>query len=126
VGIRPGAQPVVEIRGEVDIQSAAQLREELLRVVRRYGPQLALDLTGVTFLECAGVNVLLATRRRARLDGGWVRIIRASPRARRTISLLGLRETFALCAPASIRLIRHGKLLRRPSRPPDEHQAADR
>jgi anti-anti-sigma factor len=98
VGIRPGAQPVVEIRGEVDIQSAAQLREELLRVVRRYGPQLALDLTGVTFLDCAGVNVLLATRRRARLDGGWVRVIRASPRARRTISLLGLRETFALCA----------------------------
>jgi anti-anti-sigma factor len=77
------------------------LREELLRVVRQYGPQLALDLTGVTFLDCAGVNVLLATRRRARLDGGWVRVIRASPRARRTISLLGLRETFALCAPAS-------------------------
>jgi len=101
VGIRPGAQPVVEICGEVDIQSAPQLREELLGVMRRNGPQLALDLTGVTFLDCAGVNVLLATRRRARLEGGWVRVTRASPRARRTISLLGLQEMFALCASGS-------------------------
>ena len=98
VGIRPGAPPVVEICGEIDIQSAPRLRDELLRVVRRHGPQLALDLGSVTFLDCAGVNVLLATRRRARLEDGWVRVTRASPRARRTISLLGLQEVFALSA----------------------------
>lgn len=98
VGIRPGAPPVVEVCGEIDIQSAPQLRDELLRLVRRHGPQLALDLAGVTFLDCAGVNVLLATRRRARLEGGWVQVTRASSRARRTISLLGLQEVFALCA----------------------------
>lgn len=101
VGIHPGAPPVVEICGEIDIQSAPQLRDELLRVVRRHGPQLALDLAGVTFLDCAGVNVLLATRRRARLEDGWVRVTQASPRARRTISLLGLQEVFALSASVS-------------------------
>ena len=68
----------------------------MLRVVRRHGPQLALDLAGVTFLDCAGVNVLLATRRRARLEDGWIRVTQASPRARRTISLLGLQKAFAL------------------------------
>jgi len=96
VSIRRGAPPVVEIRGEIDIQSAPQLRDELLRVVRRQGPRLVLDLEGVTFLDCAGVNVLLATRRRARLEDGWVRVTQASPRARRTISLLGLQKAFAL------------------------------
>jgi anti-sigma B factor antagonist len=96
VGIHLGTPPVVEICGEIDIQSAPQLRDELLRVMRRHGPQLALDLAGATFLDCAGVNVFLATRRRARLEDGWVRIIRASPRARRTISLLGLQQAFAL------------------------------
>jgi anti-sigma B factor antagonist len=95
VDIRPGAPPVVEICGEIDIQSAPHLRDELLRLMRRNGPQLALDLRGVTFLDCAGVNVLLATRRRARLEDGWVRITQASPRARRTISLLGLQKAFA-------------------------------
>jgi len=57
------------------IQSAP----ELLRVIRRYGPRLALDLAGVWFMDCAGLNVLLATRRRARLEQGSVRVVRASP-----------------------------------------------
>ena len=96
VGIHLGTPPVVEICGEIDIHSAPRLRDELLWVVRRHGPQLALDLAGVTFLDCAGVNVLLATRRRARLEDGWIRVTQASPRARRTISLLGLQKAFAL------------------------------
>ncbi len=98
VGIRPGVPPVVEICGEIDIQSAAPLRDELLRVIRRHGPRLALDLQGVTFLDCAGVNVLLAARRRARLEDGWVRVTQASPRARRTILLLGLQDVFGFSA----------------------------
>jgi len=98
VSIRPGAPPVVTIRGELDVCSAPQLRDELLCVARRHRPRLSLDLRDVTFLDCAGVNVLLATRHRARLDGRWVRITRASSRTRRTLSLLGLREIFELDA----------------------------
>jgi len=91
-----GPSLVVEIRGEIDVFSAPGLRDELLRVIRRYGPQLALDLAGVTFIDCAGVNVLLATRRRAGLEDGSVDVIGASPRVRRVISLLGLEWAFGL------------------------------
>jgi anti-sigma B factor antagonist len=91
-----GLSPVVEIHGEIDIFSAPGLRDELLRVIRRHGPQLALDLAGVTFIDCAGVNVLLATRRRAGLEDGSVDVIGASPRVRRVISLLGLEWAFGL------------------------------
>ena len=96
VAVCSGSALVVEIRGEIDIQSAPELRDELLRVIRRYGPRLALDLAGVRFMDCAGLNVMLATRRRARLEEGSVRIVRASPQARRMISLLGLETEFAL------------------------------
>jgi len=71
VAVRCHSPLVVEARGEVDIQSAAGLRDELLRVIRRHGPQLALDLAGVTFMDCAGLNVLLATRRRCSAGGGF-------------------------------------------------------
>jgi len=91
-----GPSLVVEIRGEIDVFSAPGLRDELLRVIRRYGPQLALDLAGVTFIDCAGVNVLLATRRRAGLEDGSVDVIGVSPRVRRVISLLGLEWAFGL------------------------------
>ena len=96
VAVCSGSALVVEIRGEIDIQSAPELWDELLRVMRRYGPRLALDLAGVRFMDCAGLNVLLATRRRARLEEGSVRIVRASPQVLRMISLLGLEKEFAL------------------------------
>jgi len=91
-----GPSLVVAIRGEIDACSAPGLRDELLRVIRRYGPRLALDLTGVTFIDCAGVNVLLATRRRAWLEDGSVDVIDASRQVRRVISLLGLEWAFGL------------------------------
>jgi anti-sigma B factor antagonist len=65
VVVCPGTPPVVEMTGEIDILSAQELREELLRLIRRHGPRLALDLGGMTFMDCAGIGALAATRRRA-------------------------------------------------------------
>jgi anti-sigma B factor antagonist len=84
----------MSICGEIDIQSAPGLREELMRVIRRCGPRVTIDLGGVTFLDCAGLNVLLAVLRRARLQDGWVCLARVPPRVRRMISLLDLERAF--------------------------------
>lgn len=99
VAVHPGVPLVVVLCGEVDIESAPWLRDELLRMMRRHGPQIALDLDGVTFLDCAGINVLLATRRRALLAGGCVRVVCPSPRAWRIISLLGLQDVLTADYP---------------------------
>jgi anti-sigma B factor antagonist len=93
LSVSPGPPLVVAICGEV---SAPELREKLLQVIRRRGPQVTIDLAAVTFLDCAGINVLLATRRRAQLEDGWVRLVRAPPQVRRTISLLNLERAFGL------------------------------
>jgi stage II sporulation protein AA (anti-sigma F factor antagonist) len=92
IAIRPGTPVVAEISGEIDIASASWLREALLLAIRRHGPAICVDLQGVTFLDCSGVNVLLATRRRACLEGGWMRVIRPSARARCVITLLSLQD----------------------------------
>ena len=86
--IWPG--PVVTVSGEIDIQSGPQLRDQLLCAIRRHGARLALDLTGVTFIDCAGINALMAARRHAQLKGGWLRVIRASPRVERVLALTRL------------------------------------
>jgi anti-anti-sigma factor len=88
ISIWPG--PVVTVSGEIDIQSGPQLRDQLLCAMRLHGARLALDLTGVTFMDCAGINALLAARRRAQLEGGWLRVIRASPRVERVLELTRL------------------------------------
>ena len=74
-----GSAPVVALGGEIDYFSAPELRDELLRLLRRRGPEIIIDLGQVTFLDCAGVSVLLATRRRARLEGGSVSLVRIPP-----------------------------------------------
>ena len=103
---------VVGVSGEIDIASAAKLREELLGALRRYGARLDLDLGGVTFMDCAGINVLLAARRHARLEGGWVRVARASRRARNILMLTGLHREFALAGSELVRLTLRSRRLR--------------
>ena len=96
VDVLSTAPLVVGVSGEIDIASAPKLREELLGALRRHGARLALDLGGVTFMDCAGIKALLAARRHARLEGGWVRVARASRRARNILMLTGLHREFAL------------------------------
>ena len=90
ISIQPG--PVVTISGEIDIQSGPQLRDQLLRIMWRYGTRLDLDLTGVTFIDCVGINALLAARRRVQWEGGWLRVIRASPSVQRVLALTRLQD----------------------------------
>jgi anti-sigma B factor antagonist len=94
VDVRPGDRAVVEVGGEIDLYSGAELRDELLRVLHRHGPRLILDLREVTFMDSAGIEVLLATRRRARLEGGWVHVARASPCVWRMLTLARLQREF--------------------------------
>ncbi len=92
VELHPGAPSVARIGGEIDIASAPWLRDTLLLAIRRYGSTICVDLQGVTFLDCYGINVLLATARRASLEGGWMRVIRPSAQAWRVVTLLGLQD----------------------------------
>ena len=92
VGIRPGVPVVAEVSGDIDIATAPWLHETLLLAIQRYGPVISVDLQEVTFLDCAGVNALLATSRRARLKGGQVQVTRLSAPAWQVITLLDLRS----------------------------------
>ncbi|MFC4504795.1 MULTISPECIES: STAS domain-containing protein [Streptomyces] len=92
VEIHPGVPAVAEISEEIDLASAAWLREMLVVAIRRHGPAIGADLRGVTFLDRSGVSMLLATARRARLEGGRMWVIRPSAQAWRLIMLLGLQD----------------------------------
>ena len=96
VDVLSTAPLVVRVSGEIDVASAPKLREELLGALRRHGTRLAVDLGGVTFMDCAGINALLVARRHARVEGGWVRVTRASTHARNILMLTGLHREFAL------------------------------
>jgi anti-sigma B factor antagonist len=95
--IRPGdGGTIVAISGEVDVGTEAQLQQSLLRIMRECGVKLMLDVSGVSFMDCAGLRALLATRRRAEIRGGFLRLIATSAAVGRIIELTGTQEALAL------------------------------
>ena len=89
--VRPGdGGTIVAISGEVDVCTEARLP-----IIRERGPRLMLDVSGVSFMDCAGLRALLATRRRAELRGGFMRLIAASAAVRRITELTGTHEALA-------------------------------
>ena len=94
--VRPGdAGATVAISGEVDVCMEDQLQHCLLQVIREYGARLALDMSGVSFMDCAGVRALLATQRRAEMRGGFLRLIATSTAVRRIMELTDVREALS-------------------------------
>jgi anti-anti-sigma factor len=91
----PGdSSAVVWASGDVDTNVAEVFRDMMLRVMRRHSPSLLLDLSGVSFMDCAGLRALLLTQRRPGMRGGSVSLIAESPAVRRIIDLLGVRDVF--------------------------------
>lgn len=64
--------------GELDLATAPYVAAYLERLVHP-GTHLMLDLSEVTFMDCAGLAPILAAHERAALGGGWV-LLRHVPR----------------------------------------------
>jgi anti-sigma B factor antagonist len=85
---------VLELRGELDIATAATLPQTLARVAER---RVVVDLCGVTVLDSVGVRSLLHTRRWMVNHGGEARFVCDGGPAARTIELMGLRDALGVC-----------------------------
>jgi anti-sigma B factor antagonist len=75
----------VAISGEIDVGTEAHVRQSLLRSIRECPAKLTLDVSGVSFMDCAGLRALLVTRRRAEMRGVFLRLIATSAAVRRIV-----------------------------------------
>jgi anti-anti-sigma factor len=87
---------VVTVIGEVDLESASQLGDHALEALRDVSPNVALDLSGVTFMDSTGLKVLLSIQRRADLASGSFAIAGATRPVLKILALTGLDQTFAI------------------------------
>ncbi|EGX57533.1 hypothetical protein SZN_22451 [Streptomyces zinciresistens K42] len=82
------------VRGELDVDTGEQLRRALGEAVNRAVSGVDLDLRGVSFCDCAALNVLLALRQQA-LGQGKSLSLRGSACVERLLALTGTRAMFA-------------------------------
>lgn len=87
---------VVEVTGDVDVYSAAVLRERLDRLIASGVVELILDLEGVTFMDSTGLGVLVGRLRRVKMAGGSISLVCTVPRILRVFGITGLDQVFPL------------------------------
>lgn len=97
LSVRPaGDDIIVAVSGEVDVCTEGLLQRVLLQIMRERSARIFLDVSGVSFMDCAGLRALLTARRRAELRGGYMRLIATSAAVRRIIELTGAHEALAV------------------------------
>jgi anti-sigma B factor antagonist len=83
------AAVVIAVRGEIDMATAAQLRDLLDQLVDEGSRHIVLDCRELAFLDSSGIGVLVAARNRLGEDG---EIVLDSPQAhvRKVLEITGV------------------------------------
>jgi len=89
-----GSSVVVSVTGELDIATTARLSDALGAALRRGVMGLVCDLSGVGFLDAAGVTTLLMGRQRAIACHTWFDLVCPQPFPRKVIALVGFDAAF--------------------------------
>ena len=81
------------ISGEIDQASASFLRDRIDRAADSCLPDmLALDFTGVNFMDSSGIGLVMGRYRLMNTMGGELLVTGASPRIRRLMQMGGLEQ----------------------------------
>jgi anti-anti-sigma factor len=90
-----GGRARVVVVGEIDLDSAADLRRVLAAALQA-STGLEIDLARVSFCDCSGLHVLMDTRHESLSSGQTAAVIDASPCVRRLLGLTGTLDLLAI------------------------------
>jgi anti-sigma B factor antagonist len=91
-----GGWTVVSVYGELDVASAPTLRSGLIDLVTQGSKHLVLDLEGLDFLDSTGLGAIISALKRARTNGGDLRLVCTQSRIRRLFEITALDKAFPL------------------------------
>lgn len=81
---------VVVVTGEIDADSVLSLHAAMSEISPR--TRIALDMSGVRFMDCSAIRVLLTQRIEANEAGGSIHVRDASAAVQRVLHLSGLED----------------------------------
>jgi anti-sigma B factor antagonist len=87
---------VLALVGEVDVATAAQVRQAALKLISDGTRRLIIDLSGTEYLDSSGLGTLVGLLKRIREAGGEMPIAGAQPRVERVFEITGLTQVFRL------------------------------
>lgn len=88
--------PVVVIAGELDVATAAPLRNRLQELLEEGQSTIVVDLLDVTFLDSTAIGVLVGALKACRAVGGDLLLAVTEPRIAKVLEITGLDEVFSI------------------------------
>lgn len=92
--------PVVTLAGELDVATAPAATACFDVFDVRCNPRVVVDVAGLSFCDCAGLNAFVHAHRRALVGDGWYRLCDTSALLRKMIGITGLASTLR-CYPTA-------------------------
>ncbi|MGH8936189.1 MAG: STAS domain-containing protein [Acidimicrobiia bacterium] len=91
-----GRWSVLEVGGEIDLATAAQLREAVLDLIQNGSRQVVVDLRGVEFMDSTGLGVLVGALKRLREQEGDLVLVCTEGPVLKILTLTGLDRVFPI------------------------------
>ena len=83
-------EPVVRVRGDVDLDTAPVLERRLNELVDDGAREIVVDAGGLTFMDMTGLTVLVRVLKRLRARDGRIRVRSASRSVQKVLEITGL------------------------------------
>lgn len=83
----------VRLEGDLDIYNTRELSSHLEQAGTGV-EEIVIDLSGLNFIDCAGLHQLVEAAQRSRLRGGRLKLVKGSHRVHRVFALTGLESAF--------------------------------
>lgn len=90
-----GQDVVLTLSGELDVISAPDLAEQLDELAAEACPRVLLELSGLTFVDSAGVSVLVKAKHEAEANGRQLILRSATEQVHQVFSVVGLADWLA-------------------------------
>lgn len=81
---------VVRLKGELDIATVDDLRNDLRKARQAHGEHVILDMTELEFMDSQGLSVIVSCHKAVTAAGGSLALVAPRPIVRRTLEITGL------------------------------------
>jgi anti-sigma B factor antagonist len=105
---------VVSLAGEVDLYTAPEFKQELLRIIGEGASHVVVDLSETTFIDSTTLGVLVGGVKRLRPNGGQLSLVCSDRNITKIFEITGLDRVFAIYPTRDEAL----QAVASPSRPP--------
>jgi anti-sigma B factor antagonist len=85
---------VLVVIGDVDLDTAPELRRVIYGAIREGGRRLLVDMTDTSFCDSTGLGVLVGALRRARAENGWIRLVNPNRQVGKVLRITYLDHVF--------------------------------